>query len=70
VLSMIGAVVGEYFGGALDALGVLILDRARTFQFTPAWAGVFVACFFGIALYVAVSILERLTLRWAPSTSE
>ena len=70
VLSMIGAVVGEYFGGAFNALGVLILDRARTFQFTSAWAGVFLACFFGIALYASVAILERLTLRWAPSTSE
>jgi NitT/TauT family transport system permease protein len=70
VLSMIGAVVGEYFGGAFNALGVLILDRARTFQFTAAWAGVVLACLFGIALYVAVAILERITLRWAPSTSE
>jgi len=70
VLSMIGAVVGEYFGGAFNALGVLILDRARTFQFTAAWAGVFLACLFGIALYAGVAILERLTLRWAPSTSE
>src|SRR2546421_1487678 len=70
VLSMIGAVVGEYFGGAFNALGVLILDRARTFQFTLAWAGVFLACLFGIALYLAVAILERLTLRWVPSTSE
>ena len=70
VLSMIGAVVGEYFGGAFNALGVLILDRARTFQFNSAWAGVFLACLFGIALYAAVAVLERLTLRWAPSTSE
>jgi NitT/TauT family transport system permease protein len=31
VLAMIGAVVGEYFGGALNALGVLILTRARVF---------------------------------------
>ena len=70
VLAMIGAVVGEYFGGAFNALGVLILDRARTFQFTAAWAGVFLACLFGIALYVAVALCERLALRWVPSTSE
>src|SRR5205823_14457057 len=70
VLSMIGAVVGEYFGGAFNALGVLILDRARTFQFNEAWAGVLLACLFGIALYLAVAGLERLTLRWVPSTSE
>ena len=70
VLAMIGAVVGEYFGGALNALGVLILDRARTFQFTFAWAGIVLACLFGIALYLAVALLERLTLRSTPSTSE
>lgn len=70
VLAMIGAVVGEYFGGALNALGVLILSRARIFEFNEAWAGIFLACLLGIALYVAVAALERLTLRWAPSTSE
>ena len=70
VLAMIGAVVGEYFGGALNALGVLILTRARVFQFDEAWAGIFLACLLGLALYIAVAALERLTLRWVPSTSE
>jgi NitT/TauT family transport system permease protein len=70
VLAMIGAVVGEYFGGALNALGVLILARSRIFLFTDAWAGVFVACLFGLALYIAVALVERLALRWVPSTSE
>ncbi len=27
------------------------------------------ACLLGIALYLAVVLLERLTLRWSPSTS-
>jgi NitT/TauT family transport system permease protein len=70
VLAMIGAVVGEYFGGAFNALGVVILDRARTFQFDYAWAGITMACLLGIALYVAVSFVERVVLRWTPSTSE
>jgi NitT/TauT family transport system permease protein len=70
VLAMVGAVVGEYFGGALNALGVLILTRARIFQFNEAWAGIFLACLLGLALYIAVAALERLTLRWIPSTSE
>jgi NitT/TauT family transport system permease protein len=68
VLAMIGAVVGEYFGGALNALGVLILSRARVFQFEEAWAGIMLACFFGIALYIAVALIERIALRWVPST--
>jgi NitT/TauT family transport system permease protein len=70
VLAMIGAVVGEYFGGALNALGVQILTRARVAQFQEAWAGILLACLLGIALYLAVSAIERLTLRWVPSTSE
>jgi NitT/TauT family transport system permease protein len=70
VLAMIGAVVGEYFGGALNALGVQILTRARVAQFQEAWAGILMACLLGMALYLAVSALERLTLRWVPSTSE
>ena len=70
VLAMIGAVVGEYFGGGLNALGVLILTRARVFQFTEAWAGILLACLFGISLYIAVALVERIALRWVPSTSE
>jgi NitT/TauT family transport system permease protein len=70
VLAMIGAVVGEYFGGALNALGVLILTRARVFEFNEAWAGIVVACLLGLALYIAVALAERLALRWVPSTSE
>jgi NitT/TauT family transport system permease protein len=70
VLAMIGAVVGEYFGGALNAIGVLILSRSRVFQFNEAWAGVLVVCLFGLALYISVALLERVALRWAPSTSD
>ena len=70
VLAMIGAVVGEYFGGALNAIGVLILSRSRVFQFNEAWAGVLVVCIFGLGLYIAVALVERLALRWVPSTTE
>jgi NitT/TauT family transport system permease protein len=70
VLAMIGAVVGEYFGGALNALGVQILQNARVARFREAWAGILVACLLGMALYLAIAAIERLTLRWVPSTSE
>ena len=70
VLSMIGAIVGEYFGGAPEALGVLINSRNATFDFEEAWAGIGVACAFGIGFYLAVAALERLALRGAPSTEE
>jgi NitT/TauT family transport system permease protein len=66
VLSMIGAIVGEYFGGALNALGVLINTDAGVFKFDAAWAGILIASILGIALYSAVATAERLLLRWSP----
>ena len=61
VLAMIGAVVGEYFGGALNALGVQILTRAVVAQFQRGLGGILMACLLGFALYLAVVALERLT---------
>jgi NitT/TauT family transport system permease protein len=66
VLAMIGAIVGEYFGGSLNALGVLINSDANTFNFERAWAGILVASLLGLALYAAVAVTERAVVRWAP----
>ncbi len=66
VLAMIGAIVGEYFGGALNALGVLINNSAAVFQFDVAWAGILVASLLGMALFGAVAATERIVLRWSP----
>ena len=67
VLSMIGAIVGEYFGGPTNALGVSILNDSQLFDFPRAWAGIMLASAFGIAFYAAVSVAERLTTSWHPS---
>jgi NitT/TauT family transport system permease protein len=66
VLAMIGAVVGEYFGGSFDALGVLIRSKAQILDFQTAWAGILVASLLGISLYLAVALAERAIVRWAP----
>src|SRR6185437_10740555 len=55
VLAMIGAVVGEYFGGALTALGVIIRSDAQIFQFDTAWAAILVASLLGLTLYGSVA---------------
>jgi NitT/TauT family transport system permease protein len=68
VLAMIGAVVGEYFGGGLDALGVQIKEASSLFDFEKAWAAILVACLFGIGFYLAVAAVERLALRWVPNS--
>jgi NitT/TauT family transport system permease protein len=70
VLAMIGAIVAQYFGGSFNDLGVLIQSRSQTFAYDEAWAGIFTACLYGIAFYLAVAVVERLVLRWQPSTSE
>jgi NitT/TauT family transport system permease protein len=67
VLAMIGAVVGEYFGGSTEALGVQIRNSAALFAFETAWAAILVASILGIAFYLAVVLVERLTMSWHPS---
>jgi NitT/TauT family transport system permease protein len=67
VLSMIGAIVGEYFGGPTNALGVSILNDTQLFNFPRAWAGIALASAFGIVFYGAVALVERLTTSWHPS---
>jgi NitT/TauT family transport system permease protein len=67
VLSMIGAIVGEYFGGPTMALGVTILNASAYSNFTVAWAGIVLASAFGILFYGAVALAERLTTAWDPS---
>jgi len=67
VLSMIGAIVGEYFGGPTNALGVSILNDSQLFDFARAWAGIALASAFGIGLYGLVAAAEHLTTSWHPS---
>ncbi|MCB0213096.1 MAG: ABC transporter permease subunit [Anaerolineae bacterium] len=63
-LSMIGAVVGEYFGGPRIALGVFITQEAALFRFASAWAAIIIACIMGITLYLIIIGLERLAMPW------
>jgi NitT/TauT family transport system permease protein len=68
VLAMIGAVVGDYFGGSTDALGVQIQSSVALGQFETAWAAILVASILGIAFYSAIAVAERFALRWHPSS--
>jgi NitT/TauT family transport system permease protein len=67
VLAMIGAIVGDYFGGAPDALGVQIRRWVGIFAFDQAWAGIVLASALGIVFYGSVALVERLTMGWHPS---
>ncbi len=67
VLAMIGAIVGEYFGGSIQALGVQIENSVSLFMFPVAWAAIMVASILGIAFYMAIGVVERLTTSWHAS---
>ena len=64
-LSMIGAVVGEFFGGpAFRALGVFIKSENAIAHNKEAWAAIIVACGIGLAFYGSVALVERLLMPW------
>jgi NitT/TauT family transport system permease protein len=69
-LSMIGAIVGEYFGGATTGLGYRIRDDAGLFKYPEAWSAILVAALFGILFYLLVSALERALMSWHVSFRE
>ena len=66
-LSLIGAVVGEFFGGPRGALGVYITQEATLFRFYNAWAAIIIAAALGIAFYIVILFLERLMIPWHAS---
>lgn len=66
-LSMIGAVVSEYFGGNRSALGIFITQEAAQFRFANAWAAIIIACIVGITFYLIVLLVERAAIPWHSS---
>jgi NitT/TauT family transport system permease protein len=66
-LSMIGAVVSEYFGGNRSALGIFITQEAAQFRFANAWSAIIIACIVGITFYLVVLLVERVAIPWHSS---
>jgi len=63
-LSVIGAVVGEFFGGPLYALGIYITLESGHSRYPSAWAAIILACALGVGLYLVAVGLERLVMPW------
>ena len=63
-LAVIGAVIGEYFGGPRYALGIYISSEAYVFRYPNAWAGILMACILGITFYLTVVVIERIAIPW------
>ena len=64
-LSLIGAIVGEYFGGANSVLGRLIVNSASALKFDVTWAAILFGAATGILFYLVVVLAERLLIPWA-----
>jgi NitT/TauT family transport system permease protein len=63
-LSMIGAVIAEYFPGPNRGLGFEILNQANEAAWDQVWAGVTLACIIGVAFYLLILLLERSLTFW------
>jgi NitT/TauT family transport system permease protein len=63
-LSMIGAVVAEFFGGPQNTLGVYIKSQAGILRTREAWSAIVIACLLGIGFYLLIVLIERLLMPW------
>lgn len=63
-LSLIGAVVAEFFGGPRATLGVYITQEASAFDFAKAWTAIMMASIIGISFYLVVLFAERRFMPW------
>jgi NitT/TauT family transport system permease protein len=63
-LAVIGAVVGEFFGGPLYSLGIYITLETGHSRYPTAWAAIILACALGIVMYIAAVAIERIGVPW------
>ena len=68
-LAFVGAVVGEYLGSS-QGVGYLILQAEGSFDINTVMAGILVLTGFALLLDTAVSMAERLLMKWQPKAGE
>ncbi len=66
-LSLIGAIVGEYFGGSSTVIGRVVVQSASALRFDVTWAAILLAAATGIAFYLLVAAIERAVIPWHAS---
>ncbi|MEX0668046.1 MAG: ABC transporter permease subunit, partial [Acidimicrobiia bacterium] len=66
-LSLIGAIVSEYFGGSRNALGIYISQQAALTRMAEAWAGIVVAIILGAGMQLVLVVIERRVMPWHAS---
>ena len=67
-LSVIAALVAEYFGGPQEGLGSRIASSASNTAYGRAWAYVVAAILTGLLFYLVTLALERVATPWADRT--
>lgn len=63
-LSVIAAVVVEYFGGLQNGLGSRTASAMKQSQTPNAWAYITASCLLGLSFYVVALLLERFLMPW------
>jgi NitT/TauT family transport system permease protein len=66
-LSLIGAIVGEYFGGSSTVIGRVVVQSASALRFDVTWAAILLGAIAGIGFYLATVALERVLIPWHAS---
>lgn len=70
-LALIGAVLGEFFGGSLSGLGYTIkVDQNRLQLHLQMWGAIYVLAFIGAAATFLITVAERFALHWHSSQRE
>jgi NitT/TauT family transport system permease protein len=63
--SVVGAIVGEWIGSNYG-IGALIIQATYAFDSALLYATVLVGSAFSVAFFMAISLAERLIVRWQP----
>jgi len=64
VLSMIGAVVADFFGVERATIGKYITQESASFRFENTWAAILLVSTIGIVFYLIVAAAERTIMPW------
>ncbi len=63
-LSVIAAIVAEYFGGPQNRIGPVITQNASFARYDNAWAAIVVASAIGLGLFALATLAERYATPW------
>ena len=63
--AVIGAIVGEWIGST-TGIGALIIQSTYNFDSAMLYATVIVGSAFSVAFFLAITLAERLVVRWQP----